>query len=368
MKRVVPILIIVAIGVTIYFVLQNNKEKAQAALPKQVVNPSVPVRVIRMAEETVTGSLSLTGTVQAYRDVQLLSETSGRITKMNADIGDYLPQGAVLLQVDDAVERAAYRSAEVGRDKAKLDYDRYANLRKQNVGTQAQLDNYEAAMQAAEAQLVQAREILEDKRVRVPFGGTLTSREVQFGSVLAPGTPIGNFVDITRLKVRVDVPEEQVFRLKKGSPAQVSTAVYPGVTNKGVVDAISVKGDANHTYSVDVVLPNNKQNPLKAGMFARVDFGNLGKINALTLPREAIVGSSRTPRVYVVRDSIAVLRDIELGQELGGTAFAVRGGLQPGDLVVISGQINLTDSTRVNFSNPAATVQQASAQAAPARK
>ncbi len=116
-----------------------------------------------------------------------------------------------------------------------------------------------------------------------------------------------------------------------------------------MVDGIGVKADASHTYPVDVILTNSAKNPLKAGMFARVEFAGVQMNDALVIPREALVGSSRGAQVYVVRDSVALLRPVQLGRELAG-AFVVADGLKAGELVVVSGQINLVDSSRVSYS------------------
>ena len=111
---------------------------------------------------------------------------------------------------------------------------------------------------------------------------------------------------------------------------------------------VSSKGDDAHTYPVEISVPNKTDKPLKAGMFARIYFSSLLKSPVISIPREAIVGSTRSPQVFVVEKGIAKLRDISVGEQFG-TFIEVLNGLNEGEHVVTSGQNIIQNNFKVEI-------------------
>jgi hypothetical protein len=112
-------------------------------------------------------------------------------------------------------------------------------------------------------------------------------------------------VDISKLKLKLNVSEKDAFRLKKGDKVDISTDVYPGVKFTGSIEFVSVKGDEAHTYPVEISLPNSREHPLKAGMFGKAAFRTSGEEPVLVIPRETLVGSIKDAKVFVVENGIA---------------------------------------------------------------
>jgi RND family efflux transporter MFP subunit len=137
-----------------------------------------------------------------------------------------------------------------------------------------------------------------------------------------------------------------VFKLRKGEAVEVTTSVYPGSTFKGIVYTIGSKADAAHNYPVEVLVSNSAREPFKAGMFAQVSFVSQGKKQAIVIPREALEGSTKDAKVYVVRGGKAVLTSIQVVGESEGQLI-VASGLTEGDAIVTQGQINLYDQAEV---------------------
>jgi RND family efflux transporter MFP subunit len=163
-------------------------------------------------------------------------------------------------------------------------------------------------------------------------------------------TPVANVVDISTLKANVRVAESDVFALRTGKEVELSTEVYPGVPFRGKVNTISAKSDESHSYAVEITLPNSREHPLKAGMFARVIFPHLRSGRALTIPRSALVGSVRQAQVYVVKEGMASLRSLVI-EGISGDVVRVRSGLTAGESVVTNGQNNLRDNIAVTVAN-----------------
>jgi RND family efflux transporter MFP subunit len=342
-------IIIATIGAlaVIIVVLLYNKSQTESK-SKTDIQTSIPVSVTTVGRQKVSDVRSLVGTIAANNDVAIISETQGKVTAVTSEIGDYKQAGAALIQVDDELKKANLASAEVNYEKAKKDLERYESLYKQNSATDQQLEAARLAAKAAEAQYVTAHREYSDTKITTPISGIVTSRLVDVGTYVQKGIPVANVVDISVLKVRVNVAEHDVFRMKVGDKVEVTTDVYPGVKFQGRIRTMSSKADDAHTYPIEIVLNNTGEHPLKAGMFGQVSFLSGSNNDMLTIPRGALVGSMKNPQVFVVEGTVARLRDISVSSEFG-TQLAVLSGLKQGEIVVLSGQNNLKDSIAVTI-------------------
>ncbi len=345
-KIIAGLLIVLGIVVVNLF---NNRSRLSAGVRTEV-QTSIPVMTASVNREKLTQDLSLVGTIEAYNDVAVVSETGGRVTKVMADVGDRLQPGSVIVQVDDELKRAAFATAEVNFEKAKKDLRRFQELYDEKAISDSELEGARLAYKAAEAQYIVAQRQFNDTRISSPIAGVVTSRKADIGAMVQPGMVVANVVDLSRLKVNVMVAEKDVFKLGVGDNVDITTEVYPGVTFNGKIQSISDRSDGSHTYPVEIDMANSREHPLKAGMFARVSFVSILPEENLSIPREALVGSLKQPQVFVVDGDRAHLRDIVVGAE-AGTKLAVLEGLVEGEKVVFEGQNNLIDGARVSVSN-----------------
>jgi RND family efflux transporter MFP subunit len=332
------------IGVLLY-----NKSKMEAMSRTDVLS-SIPVSVSTVGPQRAGEARDLVGSVAANNDVAIVSETQGRVVKVMAEVGDYKPAGSVIAQVDDELKRANFATAEVNYLKAKRDMERFESLVKEDAATDQQVEAARLASKSAEAQFITARREYADTKITTPISGTVTSRPVDVGTYVQKGMAVANVVDISRLKVNLNVSERDVFRLKAGDTVEISTNVYPGAKFEGTIHTISVKADEAHTYPVEVLLTNSKEHPLKTGMFATVQFRDVSNGDVLAIPRAALVGSLKRPQVFVVENGMARLRDIIVDAEIG-TNLTVVSGLRSGETVVTNGQNNLRDNVPITIVN-----------------
>jgi membrane fusion protein (multidrug efflux system) len=333
----------------VFGIYSCNKAKSNAEKSaSETIATSYSVSVITAAKKDMTDSFSQVGTIVAYNDVAVLSETSGRVVKVNAEVGDFKQAGSVLVEVDSELKEAAFKTANVSYEKAKKDLERYEALYKEGSISDSQMEQARWSYQSTEAQYIVARRQLSDTKITTPISGIVTTRYVNVGNMVmgAPqATQIANVVDISRLKVKVNVAEKDVIRLKRGEQVEVTTDVFPNMIFTGSIFSISSKGDEGHTYPVEVVLNNSKQQ-IKAGMFGRVKFMPKTTGESIVIPRETIVGSVKDAKLYVINNNIAKLRSVVTGKELG-TNIEILNGLQEGEQVVVNGQNNLSDNAPV---------------------
>jgi RND family efflux transporter MFP subunit len=345
-KKLIIALASMAVLALIVVTLMNNKAKSAAKIREDIITAS-PVTVAAVEKTGMTESVSLVGTTAPARDVMVLSEVSGRILSAPVRQGSSVGAGATLFTVDDEVRGTNLQTAQANYDKAAKDLQRFEALLKEGATTAMTVDGYRLAFKNAESQLAIAKRSVADTRITAPIGGIVTTRLLDAGAVVNPGTPVANIVDISTLKVKVNVSERDAFRLRVGDKVTVTTDVYPGFKFIGRVESIAAKGDEAHTYPTEIMISNNQQNPLKAGMFMRVSFEDQAAAPSLVIPREALVGSVREPQVYVVNGKKAELRNIIVGAEVGGKLQVLQ-GLNEGEKVVVNGQNNLQNGVEVS--------------------
>jgi RND family efflux transporter MFP subunit len=332
----------VVLIIVLLFVIGKRKEKGN----RQEVLGNIPVNVVGIKKQIMSNLVSMVGVIDPDNDVEIIAEAGGVVTAIHVKVGDNVKKGTVLVELDDLVRRSDMARSEINYFKAKRDFERNKTLYEQNSISAAQLDLSRLDMQSAENDMTRSQKALDDTKVKATINGTINTKKVNEGSYVQVNSSLGNIVDISTLKVRVNISEKDAFMLQPGDSVEITTDVYPGQVFYGHVDNIASKADDDHTFPVEIKLPNSSQYPLKGGMFARVNFTSITSRNTLAIPREALTGSVRNAQVFVVTGNIARLRNITIGRE-SGQFLEVLNGLQEGELVVTSGQNNLSDNVKV---------------------
>ncbi|HHE32005.1 MAG TPA: efflux RND transporter periplasmic adaptor subunit [Chlorobaculum parvum] len=351
-NRIIAVALLAVVAVVAFVALRNKpKPTTPSSESERVSAMSIAVSVQPATLASVRDSLSVVALVDAWRDVDLHAETSGIVRRVNVEVGQWLKVGQPLFNVDDEVAASALRKARVNRELAYRDFERYERLHKEGAVSESSFEAMRLKFADAEADLVAARRRLEDTAIKAPFAGVVTSKLVEMGDLVQPGTKVANMVDLSKLKIRSSIPEKQVSLVTEGMPVQVTTDVWPGKVFEARVLAVSAKSSRDHTYEVESVMPNPLKTPFRAGMFARTAFVSRQDRQALLIPRQALIGSASEAAVFVVLDGKAHLTKLVAGAEYG-TQIEVVQGLAPGDKVVVSGQSDLDDGSPVKVNGP----------------
>ena len=345
LKKSIYIFIVVAVIGVIAFILFNNKQKMATTVQTKKIT-AMPVSVLEATNETIDKKLIQVGTVFADKEVAVTSEADGLIRSVHCDVGDFVKAGQLLFKVDDEIISATVKLREADYEKAKKDLDRYVALLKDGSGTEAQVDAYRLGFKAAEAQLTIAKRQLENTRVKAPFSGVVLSRMVNLGSDVNPGSVVITLVDISSLRVKVSISEADVVFLKTGDKVTVTSDIFPDQTFSARIKSIGVKGDDIHSFPVELIILNNRS--LKAGMNVTAEFDRRVNRESVVIPRIALLGSSLDAKIFVVENNIARMRKITTGIE-SGTSIEILSGVKPGEKIVTSGQVNLTDGDPVTI-------------------
>ena len=349
-KTIIASATIVALLSVMTWTLASNKRVIDSRKEVKTTQSDIAVAVASTEMKETNGDLELVGTAQPCKEVNIASESAGKIVQVNFKMGDFVAKGKVLAKIDDTYKRLAYDNAKLNFDKYKDDLNRYQALRNGDAISDTQLRDIKLGYENAAIQLENAKKQWDDTKITAPFSGYITAQNTELGAYVNAGTVIAGIADISELKVVLDVSETNAYELRQGQQINVTTDVHPEAKYTGKISNISPKASTSHTYPVEVLISNNGKDKLKAGTYVNVSV-NMGKSGkTLMSPRDAIVSSVKDPSVYVVTGDIAKLVKINTGRSFNSNLEVVA-GLSEGDKVVTNGQINLIDGAKVTVIN-----------------
>ncbi len=349
MKKVIYIVIGIAVlGLGAYILMQNKeKTEAETAVVSEK-NTAVMVRTAVVKKEVPNTDYVANGTFEPFQQLEFPAENNGRVVRVLVDEGDAVRKGQVLAVIKGDQLNIQLQNAQAAYQNAVTDSQRYENAFKTGGVTKQQLDQAKLSLVNAKATLDQARITLGDASIKSSINGIVNKRSVEPGTVVTPGTVLFELVDVSKLKLRVTVNEQQVSTLKQGTLVTVKASVFPNTEFKGKVTFIAPKADASLNFPVEIEIANNPGSELKAGMYGSVVFGEGKSQQAITtIPRNAFVGGVGNNQVFVVNGDVAKLTKVTSGR-IYGEVVEILDGLKEGDVVVTSGQINLQDGTKVS--------------------
>ncbi|HEA30698.1 MAG TPA: efflux RND transporter periplasmic adaptor subunit [Leeuwenhoekiella sp.] len=350
-KNIIIIIVVVLIGVIGYTLFSNKKEMNEkaSAVPEEF---AIPVQTATVGGKTISNGLTATGEFRGWEEVMLVAEAQGSVQYLRVKEGQKIKKGQIIAKVDAVSLNSQLSGAQSAYSKAQKDVARYERLLKVGAVSQSALEDMRIQSENAQANIAQINQQLGFTTVKSPIDGVVNDLMVEETSFVMPGNEIAEIVQVDRLKIVVNIAENNLSKIKEGQQVYVKTDVYPLETFKGTVSNISVKADASRKFQVTIEVDNTADNQLRAGLFAEVNFDSLktNEQDAMVIPREAIVGSLQNPSVYVVEDSTVTLHKIKAGAVINGNVV-VLDGLQDGQQIVTKGIINLTDGTKIKITN-----------------
>jgi RND family efflux transporter MFP subunit len=370
--------------------------KAQTAADQVV---PVRVRVPHHVQEPVT--VSAGGSVEANVTAQAAFQIAGRVARVLVEEGQAVSKGQVLAELDPTDYRNGYdaakgqadaaqavsRKSEAGLrpqelEQARIDFERWQDeykrmkylydrhslaandFKKIEAGYQAAEQRYAMAKlgaraedkdsasgqaRAAAAQMHEAAKRLADCQLRAPIAGFVGTRRIDVGDTVGAGIPAIAVLDLNPVKVRVGIPEAEIGKVAEGARALVAIPSLDGRQFEGKVEVVGVAAEAaSRTYTTKIAVANPER-VLRAGMVSEVRIFSSTKMNALTVPGDAIVRDAQgVVHVYVYspEQKRVYLRRVDVGSPVG-SEVEIRSGLGGDEQVVVAGQQNVREGSPV---------------------
>lgn len=361
-------LIILAAAFPACIAMSGCSKKAE----KPKGRPPALVSTAQASQMNVPVLIRAIGNMEASESVVVRTQISGELIKVAFREGQDVQKGALLFQLDPRTYQAAIRKAEamLARNKvimenARKDYERYSQLVKDGIVTQEQAEGYRTKAESAAADVAadaaaldSAREQLAYCTITSPISGRLGVLAVNQGNVVkANETVLVTINKIIPIHASFTIPEKElpeVKRLMAGGRITVEAEVpgTTGIREKGIISFFDNTVDpTTGSIRLKAVFDNtNKQ--LWPGQFVNLSIILSMKNNAVVVPSQAIQTGQDGQFVFVVKpDATAETRQVVSGPvSLGMTV--IEKGLQPGEQVVIDGQMRVIPGGKVEIKQP----------------
>jgi len=349
-KTIIGLCIVLLIVVIIVARLVSNKNKRDAEI-RAVSEFSVTVPVITDTVKHLDSNnvIVSNGNFEAAREITVASETQGKVTAVKGDAGSKVATGQTLAETDHRIYISQLNSSKFNMAKAEKDMKRYEEMAKGDAATTQQTEQAKQAYVNAESAYTAAKIQYENSIVKSPFNGIITKRYIEIGTYLQPGMPVFDIVDMDHLKLVIHLTGSEVSSVKEGQIAEITVDMYPNTIFEGKVKSIVVKADASKRFEVELEIKNRSDKKIKPGMFGTCTFNRQSNTgNQLIIPRKALNGSIKDPDVFVVTGNAVTSRKID-AVPLDDKNIVVKNGLKEGEIIVVSGQINLVEGTKVKI-------------------
>ncbi len=348
-KIIITSIVIIAAVVGIFFTLKKNKAKneAQTAIVAEK-NTAVAVRAATADYMELSMEYISNGVFAPKQEVMIAAETPGRVARVLVKEGSMVGAGQTLAVIEADKQNVNVSNAQAVYNNAKVEVNRFENAYASGGVTQQQLDQVKLQLENARNSLRNAQITASDVNVRASFAGIVNTRSVEPGSYVNSGQQMFEIVNISTLKLKVNVDEKNIGTIQTGQEVNITSAVLPDQAWKGIVTFIAPKGDASLNFPVELEIRNNIGKRLKAGMFGTAKFGDGQKDSVFVVPRAAFVGNVSSNQVFTVKNGIAHLTQVVSGRNYGDYVEIIS-GIEKGAQVVVTGQINLINGTAVSI-------------------
>ena len=344
-KKFLSILLLTVVVFGLFLWAQRRETPKTVAKPHSAID-RIPVSTSLVSKSAVRDSFSIVGTIEAFREADIFSESEGLVRRVSAEPGNHKRVGEELFRLDNELSSILRRKADTYYRQKKKDFERYKNLYSEGAIPLSAYETAQLQYEEAQADLITVTRKNSDASIKAPFSGEVTAKFVEQGELVRPGMKVAHLVDLSKVKVILFVPEREMLKFAEGRLLKVSSDLFPGDIFKGIVSAVSKKSGRDHTCRVEVLLENSGKVSFRSGMFAKVLSSDNDERQAIMVPRAALVSGIRKPELFIVRHGKAFLKPFVVGRELHNN-LEVLSGLVPGDSVVISGQNELNDGARV---------------------
>ena len=339
--------LIIVVFVALISLMGCNEKKNDVAVTTSIVNTrkhSTYVKVATVVRKNIINYQKFSGLLFSEKSANIAPDLAGKVLKCYVDKGAFVHKNDLLALMDTT----QYVQAKIQYKNAGKSYQRMLELKKKGSIDEQTFDQVETGYKAAKESYLY---MLKNKEIRAPFAGYITDKLKNEGEVFSPmpGGPtapaIFRLVNIKTLKLKIQISDRILPKIKKGQKVIISTDSYPESEFIGKISFISQEADMmSGTFTCEITV-NNSDNKLKANQFARVKIILAEEKDAIVVPQNAIV---RDNTVFIVNNHKAEKRIVTLGIQ-NEDEVQILSGINERDIVITNGNIAIENGTIVKI-------------------
>lgn len=351
MKNKKRIILIVSIIVILLLLIipkidftNSNENTSNSSNAK---NPNVLVDVKIIKAEPLQKKIFTNGTLIGNEEVELRSETSGKVTKILFEEGKKVKKGSILLKINDSELQATLKKNLLREELARDKEFRARQMLEKQLTSQQEYDIVLNDLNTIKADVEYTNAQIAKTEIKAPFDGIVGLRSVSIGSYITPQIPVASLQSINLIKIDFAVPQKYFNEVKEGKEIEFRLPNIDKIFT-GKIYAVEPKIDqATRTIQVRAIA-QNINGLLSPGAYVEVDIVLANVKNALMIPSDALVPDIKGEKVYRYKNGKAVSQIVKTGIR-DEADIQITSGIEPGDSVIISGIIQLRENIPVSL-------------------
>ncbi len=310
---------------------------------------ALPVGGVVVRRQPFVLTIRGTGRAEAVRRVLLAPRIGGRITVVNVTEGKAVRAGATLVEIDREPLVIALREAESELAAAQADLNVKLRFDGASDSSRHEVLAQRTGVTPAREKIARVRLDLEATTLTAPFAGAVTDLSAEAGGVAVASQPLLALVNLSTIRIRAEVLENDFGQLAVGASAAVTFPALPGESFEGRVDALGPEIDpARGTGEVFVTLAN-PESRIRPGMYADLTISGTAFADRIAVPRPAVIERDRKLLVFRASNGRAEWQYVETGLETD-RLVEITSGVADGDTILVDGHLTLAHAAPVRVS------------------
>lgn len=299
--------------------------------------------------------MSLFGTVESDKNIQLSPKAMGLVLDVKVEEGQMVRKGQILAQLDDQIVNKRLKEAKDSYEFIKTVYEKQKRVWDKKVGSEIEYLQAKNNKENMENKISLLEEELENMKIKAPFSGYVNDVMIKEGEMASPNFPAFNIVSNTDLKIKTDISESMITKLNEGDEVKTFFPDIESDTLNLKINTITESINPNNrTVSVFIDLPSSAYKKVKPEMLAKTIFRTAKLDSAKVIPMNLVKKEGTTEYVYVAQKDEnseyykAEKKIIKTSNPYNGMT-EVKEGLEDKDLVITVGHESLNEGKPIEI-------------------
>ncbi len=308
-----------------------------------------PVRVkvmkVALSEQKTSGRFS--GTVEEAAGTPLSFSVMGTVNAVSFRLGDRVEKGQLLASLDATSVRSSYDAAKAALVQAEDAYRRMKELHGKGSLPEIKWVEVQSKLQQARSMEEMARKNLKDCKLYAPFSGVIADKSVEVGQNVIPGMAVGKLLGVSRLKVKISMPESEIASVSLHQKAEIVVPALGSRRFSGMVSEKGIMADPfSRSYEVKIDVAD-AGGDLMPGMVAEVRLAGADGGTAVIVPARIVqLDEKNRSFVWIDNNGVAEKRVISCG-DFAGDGVVITSGLKVEDRIIVEGQQKVCNGTKI---------------------
>lgn len=351
-NKIIRIVLILIVAGVIGLLAYNkvNKDDKLANERKAMVSGSgaLLVDAYLVKAGPLANDISASGTLLSNETISVQPQINGRITHLFIQEGAYVKKGDLLVSLYDGDLKAELQKAIIQKSLVDTTLDRQQQLLAINGISRQDVDNTKNQVAAYEADIDYYKAQITETQILAPFDGRLGLRQVSEGAIVSPTTVITTLYQNDPLKLEFSVPEKYRNQIKIGDKVSFTVSELPDHPYQGKVYAVNPGIDPQTRTITMRAWVSNKNGVLTPGAFANVHIDLHEIPNALMIPTQSLIPTTKDAQVVLCKDGKASFVTVQTGIRTADK-IQIISGVQVGDTVLTTGIMQASEGAQLNI-------------------